>query len=516
MGNATFRVTALPPDDDRVSDADGVNLFLYRVAESPFASNMDWPGDRANPAGARRPPLALNLHYLLTAFVKKTAGSAQDDITAQQLLGDAMAILHNYPVLNDVHDGDFDSALDTQFPLELRNSFEKIKVTLSPISMEEFSKIWTGLSKAYRLSVAYEVALVQIAPFTFPKVPSPPAQQLGLQVVTIEAPLITSVEPAAGPAGAQITIRGKGFKTKGTATSVLIGDVTLTEADFAKLSSNQILLSVPQSAQRGPKLAIVVSAGSGESPPGYYEVRPWISSITPLRGFPGLPITIPFDVPAGLTAAVQIDNLDATVTVDAANIQAVVPVAITSNGPKSVVLKLNGGTPQMSNARFFEVLPRIQSVSVTTAAGPAKTTIVVNGQRLNGNDVRVIYGSLSLNAGANASTAQISVDVDRVLPADQSVQVLVDGRQSNTLPPSLESIDPALAFSGDRVTLSGNSLSGQTVSVSFGAATVSIGGNALSSRLTVAVPSGLALGPVDVKANVDGHDTNTLQLRVLG
>ena len=193
MGAGTFRVTALPPDDDRVSDADGVNLFLYRVAESPFANNRDWPGDRANAAGARRPPLALNLHYLVTAFAKKTAGSAQDDITAQQLLGDAIAILHNYPVLNDIHDGDFDSSLDTQFPPELRNSFEKTKIMPSPISMEEFSKIWTGLSKAYRLSVAYEVSLVQIEPFTFPKVAAPPAQQVGLQVITIEAPLITAV-----------------------------------------------------------------------------------------------------------------------------------------------------------------------------------------------------------------------------------------------------------------------------------------------------------------------------------
>src|SRR5712692_6950898 len=177
MGAVTFRVTTLPPDDDRVSEENGVNLFLYKVTESPFAKNMNWRGDHVTPVNGDRPPLVLSLNYLLTAYAKKTAAAAQDDITAHRLLGNAMAILHDYPVLNDVHDGDFDASLDTQFAAELRNSFEKVKVSLLSISMDEFSKIWTGLSKAYRLSVAYEVSLVQIAPFVPALLPSPAPQR---------------------------------------------------------------------------------------------------------------------------------------------------------------------------------------------------------------------------------------------------------------------------------------------------------------------------------------------------
>jgi hypothetical protein len=450
--------------------------------------------------------------------VKKVAGSAQDDITAQQLLGDAMAILHNYPVLNDIHDGDFDSSLDSQFPPELRNSFEKTKIMPSPISMEEFSKIWTGLSKAYRLSVAYEVSLVQIEPFTFPKVPGPPVQQLGLQVFTIEAPQITSVDPAKGQAGGPVTIRGKGFKSRGTSTSVTVGDIILTEADFTKLTPNQIDLLIPQTVQRGPKVSIVVSAGGRESAAGYYEIEPFIAIVTPLRGFPGLPITIPFDIPAGVTAGVKVDNIDATVTVDAQgkSVEAIVPATIASNGPKAVVLELNGGTPQSSNIRFFEVLPQIQSVTITSVVGPAKTTITVNGQRLSGNDVRLVYGGLSLNVGSNNDAGQIVASVDRALPADQPVFVLIDGRQSNTLPPTLESVEPGEAFVGDRVTFSGDSLRGQALIVRFGAINVNAGANPLSARLTVAVPAGLVAGPVDVKLSVDGNETNTVRLNVLG
>src|SRR5437773_6793837 len=71
---ATFRVTTLPPDDDRVNDEAGINLFLYRIHESPFTKNRDWRGDRANPTRSSRSPLSLTLSYLVTAYAKKTGG----------------------------------------------------------------------------------------------------------------------------------------------------------------------------------------------------------------------------------------------------------------------------------------------------------------------------------------------------------------------------------------------------------------------------------------------------------
>ena len=81
---ATFRVTALPPDDERVSEDTGINLFLYKVGESPFLKNTDWRGERPNPVKGNRPPLALTLSYLVTSYAKKAANSAQDDVTAHQ------------------------------------------------------------------------------------------------------------------------------------------------------------------------------------------------------------------------------------------------------------------------------------------------------------------------------------------------------------------------------------------------------------------------------------------------
>ena len=102
-----------------VDDDDGVNLFLYRVVEDTFSKNVNPPRDKPQP---RRPPLSLNLYYLLTGYAKKSNGAGQDDVTAHQLFGNAMAILHEYPVLNDIHDGDFDADVSTQFAPELHDA----------------------------------------------------------------------------------------------------------------------------------------------------------------------------------------------------------------------------------------------------------------------------------------------------------------------------------------------------------------------------------------------------------
>lgn len=514
MGGTTCRVTTLPPDDDRVDGDDGVNLFLYRVTESPFGNNVDWRGDHTHPGGLKRPPLVLSLHYFLTAYAKKSTTTVQDDITAHQILGNAMAILHEHPVLNDIHDSDFDADLDTQFAHELRDSFEKIKMTMAPISMEDLSKIWTGLSKAYRLSVAYEVSLVQIAPIVPAKMPGPPVQQTDLQVITISPPVITAIEPPAGPAGAQVALRGQGFKFKGFSTSVTVGDITVEESVLLKITEKEIILAVPETPQRGPKLPLIVSTGGRESAPGFYEVQPWINTIQPLRGMTGIPLTIPFDIPSGATLNVEIGGQPAAATPDPANklVRAIVPTAIITNGPQPVVVIVDG---KRSNARFFEVLPAIQSVNVTSTMTPAKTTITVMGQRLSGKDTNIKYGSLLLKKGENTNATQVMVEVERLLPPNQPVAVIVDGRESNTLPPKLERIEPSQGYAGDSVTLFGRSLCSQNVIVSFDGTNVTIGAHAYSSQLTVRVPSTLTAGTVAVKVTVDGNETNTLLFEVI-
>lgn len=519
LGGAVPKVTTLPPDDERVSENDGVNLFLYRVSVNPFLSNTGWRGDKQSPKAQKRPPLALTLHYLLTAYAKKADTAAMDDVTAHQLLGNAMTILHEYPVLNDVHDGDFDANLDAQFAPELRNSFEKIKVSIIPTTtMEEFSKIWTSLSKAHRLSVLYDVSLVQIAPLAPAPSPAPPVQGVRLGVESKGVPVVETVSPPAGAAGTLVTLKGSNLKEHGSQTYVAFGDVQLAESDLVKCERDEIMLVVPSALQRGPKVRLTVSAGSDESAPVFFEMRPWIDAIRPLRGIGGVSLSIPFAVPQGTSVGVEFDGQTIPATYDAAAkmVSAGVPESFTSNGLKPVVLLLGNNPVLRSNARFFEVLPQIEAINFTTQAAPAQTTIAATGKRLAGKDVYVRYGELLVRKGENADAAQVQVSVPRILPAGQPMSVLVDDRESNMLPPLLESVKPGAAWRGARVRLNGRSLSGKTVIVKFGATEVPINAHAFATQIEVVVPAALAPGDVQLAVNVNGADTNALTFTVLG
>ncbi|MGE5205790.1 MAG: Pvc16 family protein [Chlamydiota bacterium] len=518
LGSGTkFRVTTLPPDDDRVSADNSLNLFLYKISESPFARNMNWRGDRSNPRPGDRPPLAVSLNYLVTAYSKKT-DSARDDITAHQLLGNAMAVLHEYPVLNDVHDGDFDADVDAQFAPELRDSFEKVKITPLPISMEEFSKIWTGLSKAYRLSVAYEVSLIEIGPLTTPAPPGPRVQATSVQMQTMGPPQIASVQPAQGPVQTQVTIAGQGFQRSGAATIVNVGGVDMTEADFTSLSPQQIVLNIPPGVENGPQISLTVSLQGQHSNAVPYRVTPWIGRVTPLRGITGIPVSVDFVVPSGATVSLEIDGQTVTATTDAAKhtVSGVVPLSIATNGSKSVVLVLNDGTIKRSNALSFEVLPLITDVAVVTKVSPASTTLTITGERLVATDAAAQIAGLLLDKGKNTTATQLVVATDRVLSTTSPVTAIVDGTSSNTLPSRLDQAVPSAAFAGDTITLVGSGLSGRSVAVSFGGTTVNLGAQPLAGRFSVRVPSGLTAGATTIKVTVDGRDTNTVPFVVSG
>ena len=87
--STSSEVTLLPPGDT-LPEVSGVNLYLYRVIESPFTKNRPWPGDRATPP-SNQPALGLQLFYLLTPLGKKPddASFSQGD-DAHTMLGVAM------------------------------------------------------------------------------------------------------------------------------------------------------------------------------------------------------------------------------------------------------------------------------------------------------------------------------------------------------------------------------------------------------------------------------------------
>src|SRR5262245_24455966 len=84
------QVTAISPDLVKTDDPNAppqLNLFLYRVTPNQGWRNVNLPSYDDDGTRIANPPLALNLHYLVTAY-------AQADLHAEILLGYAMHLLH--------------------------------------------------------------------------------------------------------------------------------------------------------------------------------------------------------------------------------------------------------------------------------------------------------------------------------------------------------------------------------------------------------------------------------------
>lgn len=141
-----------------------LNLFLHQVTHNATWRNVDYPrvaGD--GKTQIKNPPLALDLHYLLTAY-------GSNDWQAEALLGYALLLLHENPVMTrqDIRNAftalpsvDSGNLLSTPLGTSgLADQIEMIKITPSTMGREEMAWIWTALKADYRPSYAFQVSVV--------------------------------------------------------------------------------------------------------------------------------------------------------------------------------------------------------------------------------------------------------------------------------------------------------------------------------------------------------------------
>lgn len=172
--DSLVRVTAVAPDliETGTSEPPQLNLFMYQVTPNQGWRNVDLPSRNANGERLTNPPLALDLHYLLTAY-------GSQDYQAEILLGYAMQLLHEVPVLTraainttldpsiNVPDGGdngngLPASLQTLSTSELADQVELVKLTPEMMSTEELSKLWAAFQANYRPSAAYRASVVLI------------------------------------------------------------------------------------------------------------------------------------------------------------------------------------------------------------------------------------------------------------------------------------------------------------------------------------------------------------------
>lgn len=234
-----------PPEEPDVVKGPLVNLFLYRVCENAALQNGELAGHGERGAYGH-PPLALDLHYLVTTYGQtQNAGGPklEDEIVAHWLLGSAMRILHDFAIITpQLPTSGGGQVLD---PV-LVDGPERVKLSLQPISLEDLSKVWTALSRPFRVSAAYEVTVVQIEAKLRDKSSQPvgegPAGGPFVRAVTGFTPTITGVH-AAGRADAMVragdtlVLEGDGLLGEETEVDIAgiagVGQVTSTRTDRA-------------------------------------------------------------------------------------------------------------------------------------------------------------------------------------------------------------------------------------------------------------------------------------------
>ena len=143
--------TVRPLDVARdAAGGDQINLFLYGIARNTAWTNMELPS-QVKPNESGRPPLALDLSYLITAY-----GDGNNDVAAQRALGRAMSLLHDHPVL-----GREEIRLATP-AAGLHEQIERIRISHAPLTLDEMTKLWTSFSTVYRISTTYTASVVLI------------------------------------------------------------------------------------------------------------------------------------------------------------------------------------------------------------------------------------------------------------------------------------------------------------------------------------------------------------------
>jgi hypothetical protein len=292
-----LEVTLQPPDVARkgISKAQ-LNLFLYQVVANAAWRNLDMPG-QVRPGESAPPPLALNLHYVITAWGR---GESDVDAISHRVLAAAMSTLHDRGVLDG---NDIRNALPDN---DLANQFERVRVTPLPQSVDELSRLWTAFQTNYRTSVAYEAAVLLIDSQATMRAPLPvlrrgPQDRGVIATASAAATLDALSYPRAQPAvrlGEDIVLNGRQLTT-----------------DHALARFNSLRLDAPIDIAPQPGDAVgtlrVRLATTPDDADAASRWAPGIYTVALLVQPPGLPPLLSNELPLVLAPVITLNPLSA-------------------------------------------------------------------------------------------------------------------------------------------------------------------------------------------------------------
>ncbi len=136
------RISLDSPFDLQDNDSVKLSIYLYRITENASTKNQ-FPV-QGNGTQLRKPPLTLDLHYLVTPLV----GTVTDQ---QIILGKVMQVFYDRAILQG-----------TDLTGSLAASGEEVRLILNPVALEETTRVWQAMEMSYRLSLVYLVRVVMV------------------------------------------------------------------------------------------------------------------------------------------------------------------------------------------------------------------------------------------------------------------------------------------------------------------------------------------------------------------
>ena len=264
-------VTMQPPDEARGANPPDrqLNLYLYQVMPNASYRNADIPR-QLRPGETGQPPLALNLYYLLTAY-------AIDDQqpVSHRILGRAMAVLNDHPLLGR-------REIETALPnTGLSEQFERVRLSLQPLALEDIFKLWSGFQTHYRLSAAYEATVVLIESTRPRSAPAPvlqrgPDDQGNTSVAGVSLPILKAIRlprsQSSASLGDELLLIGENLEG--------LQSVRFTPVNTRTNGVQPIFLQAPaiQTSDEGIRVTLPNDAAAGELwSAGFYTVAARVS-----------------------------------------------------------------------------------------------------------------------------------------------------------------------------------------------------------------------------------------------
>jgi hypothetical protein len=409
-------ITSVPPDRiiGSATEPTQLNLFLYEVTYNAGYANTALPVRNGQGQRLSAPPLALDLHYLLSAY-------GAGDLVPEILLGLAMQLLHVTPVLTrnlirrvftppppppppPVMVLLATAGLDEQIEVIKLSPHPMVKSRPQAMTSDDLSDMWSAFQNGYRLSTAFLATVVLIETKTSTR-QSLPVRVPNVNVTPLRHPVIDRVEPTMVLPGGTLTVSGHDLLTSNVAlTTALFGSGQPGTIDGPNSTNDRLAVTVPAGVRAGVNTVRVtqsVTFGTDPTPhPGFQSnaaalmVRPTITQDSSTPSGYAITVTVPPPVPA--------------------------PPA-----------------------------PRDADVAVTLAppVGKAQQVTLLLNQRLPPPAVDAAAYSFDAESRAADPSAAVAFKARRVTPGDYLVRVRVDGAESPL------DVNGTGAYSGPLVTI---------------------------------------------------------------